>query len=191
MMIHGPKMDHAFSKRSTDQIVFDFGSDYPALIEFGSIAISKMINERNAPLLRRAIAHLDAKIQRLIREDFDFIVSNDIECEPIRRSAITIAHKLLTVFKVGDEAFRGTFRNSWNDLLILASAWDQNRLLLTKDSQLNRIAAGHYGRFTEFEDGLTIQFPSISAAEREAKESSEYVNHSWRVFTRNQGRQAW
>ncbi len=191
MMIQGPKMDHPFSKRSTDQIVFDFGSDYPALIEFGSFAISKMINERNVAQLRRATGHLDSKVQRLIREDFDFMVSNDIECHPLRRSAILIAHKLLAVFKAGDEAFRGTFRNSWNDLLILASAWDQDSSLRTKDSQLNRIAAGRFGKFTELQDSLSIQFPSFSSAETQGKESPEYVNQSWRVFTRNHSRQAW
>lgn len=192
-MMVSSRMYHVFSRGSTDQLIFDFGSDYEPLIEFGSIAVSKMINEKDAALLRRATAHLDSKLRRIIREDFDFVVSNDIRCHPLRRSAIEIAHKLLADFGSGGgkEHFRGSFRNTWNDLLILASAFDQGELLWTKDSQLNRVAAGRYGQFKEVQGGLTIESDFSGFTNKEEKESKQYINKSWKVFMRNHGRQSW
>ena len=45
------KRDRPYTKRSTDHIVFSFGSDFESLIEFGSNAIAKMVNDKNVLFL--------------------------------------------------------------------------------------------------------------------------------------------
>lgn len=191
--MHSVRRDHPPPKRCTDQIIFDFANDFEPLIEFGSYAVSKLVNEGDFRLLRSSIAGLDSKFQRIIREDFEFLIDNSITCYPVRASAIRIAHRLLASFQSSGEVFRGAFRNTWNDLLILATAWDHNATLRSKDSQLNRLAGSQFGLMVEIhEGGLLIRFPATNPAEdSKSQESKEYINRGWQYFSRNRGQQAW
>lgn len=86
----GTRQGHPFSKTATDQIVFSFGSEYESSVEFGSLAIAKLVNERNAELLRRSIAFLDRPIQKFIRQDFGVLIANEIQCVPLYPQTIEI-----------------------------------------------------------------------------------------------------
>lgn len=68
--------------------MFSFGSDFEPLIEFGSSAIAKIINDRNARLLQQSISFLGKRRQKIIREDFEFLVENDVRCEPLIPSTV-------------------------------------------------------------------------------------------------------
>jgi predicted nucleic acid-binding protein len=148
------KRDHPYSKRSTDRVVFSFGSDFEPLIEFGSNAIAKMVNDRNFELLRQSISYLDKWKQKLIREDFRILIENDVHCVPLRPSTVEIGYRLLEAFQLSGERFKTRFRNGWNDLLILAAAWDHDDDLWSRDSQLNRFAASAFGEYSEWIQGL-------------------------------------
>lgn len=188
------KLDHPHAKRSTDQIVFSFGSDFEPLIEFGSSAISKIVNDRNVQLLKQSISFLDKKRQKLIREDFEFLVENALRCEPLRPSTVKTGYRLLEAFQLSGEKFKSSFRNTWNDLLILAAAWDHGDELLSKDSQLNRFAASSFGECSQRIAGiLTVRFrTAVSGTPRRAgRESSGYVNKGWRATFKAGVKQAW
>jgi hypothetical protein len=188
------KQDHPYSKRSTDQILFSFGSDFAPLIEFGSSAIAKIVNDRNVPLLQQSISFLDKETRKLIREDFEFLVGNDVRCEPLRPSTVEAGYRLLKAFQLSGEKFRSTFRNTWNDLLILAAALDHGSALLSKDSQLNRFAASSYGECGERIRGfLQIRFHAapIGTEKRTGRESKNYMNKGWRATFKAGIKQAW
>jgi hypothetical protein len=47
---HNLNRDHPFPKMVTDQVILEFGNEYPTIIEYGSLAISLLINKRVSPL---------------------------------------------------------------------------------------------------------------------------------------------
>jgi predicted nucleic acid-binding protein len=188
------KRDHSYSKRSTDRVVFSFGSDFEPLIEFGSNAIARMVNDRNIELLRQSISYLDKSKQKIIREDFNTLIRNDVRCVPLRPSTVEIGYRLLEAFQLSGEKFKTTFRNGWNDLLILAAAWDHNDELWSRDSQLNRFAASAFGECRESIQGLLKI--RLHSATREVKqhgngEPQSYVNKGWRATFKTGRNQAW
>jgi hypothetical protein len=191
--IAASRRDHPFSKLLTDQIVFDFGSDYEPLVEFGSLAIAEMINERRVELLQRSIQFLSKGRQKIIREDFRVLVENEVRCVPLNTRAVDIGHRLLDAFRSSDQRIKTTFRNTWNDLLILSAAWANNEELLSNDDQLNRFAASSFGEFSQWGSGiLKIRFPALQAptARRISGESKRYVNRGWQASFRTRIKQA-
>ena len=48
----------AFGKGMTDRLVLDFGASLPSFIEFGSYALTLLINEGHEQLYRSSVAHL-------------------------------------------------------------------------------------------------------------------------------------
>lgn len=116
------KRDHSFPKRLTDRIVFDFGNDFKSLVEFGSNAITKIVNEKNIDILRQSTAFLEKGQQRVIRENFDFLLENEIYCVSLAPTIVEEAYRLLWRFRNSGHNLKAAFRNSWNDILILATA---------------------------------------------------------------------
>jgi hypothetical protein len=178
------KRDHPYAKRSTDRIVFSFGSDFESLIEFGSNAIARMVNDRNVHLLRQSTSFLGKQKQKVIRENFVFLVENEVRCVPLAPRTLQIGYRLLEAFQSSGETFKTTFRNTWNDLLILATAWENGEDLRTADIQLNRFIASSFGRYRQWFPGfLKISFPAaIGITQRRgSRESKGYVNKGWRA----------
>ncbi len=189
------KRDQPYPKGSTDRVVFSFGSDFEPLIEFGSKALARMVNERDAELLRQSISFLDKQKQKIIREDFGFLVENDVHCVPLRPGTVEIGYRLLEAFKLSGERFKSTFRNTWNDLLILAAAWDHGDVLWSEDSQLNRFSATSFGECSELIPGvLKIHFHRTGdrgTQRHRGDESKHYVNKGWRATFETGTKQAW
>lgn len=189
-----PRRDHRFSRNSTDTIIFNFGRDFEPLKEFGSRAISRMVNDRNIELLRQSIAFVDKGMQKYIRDDFEFLIDNDIQCIPLSQSTIEVAYSYLGIFRSSGEKIKTTFRNTWNDLLILATAATHSQKLWSQDSQLNRIAASTFGEFVEAEIGaldLWLNPDRLTSTERKSIESKRYINKGWTYIFKNGRRQAW
>lgn len=160
-----PRRDHPVSRQSTDRIAFSFGSEHESLVEFGSLAIAKMLNKGNFELLRLSISFQSKYRQRIIRENFRFLVENEIRCIPLNRRTVEIGYRLLSEFSSSGERVKTTFRNTWNDILILASAWEHNDILWSEDNQLNRFAASQ-GEYQRSVGGtLKIRFPQAFSEE--------------------------
>jgi hypothetical protein len=192
--IASSKWDHPFSKRSTDRILFSFGSDFEPLIEFGSNAIATMVNDKNFDLLRLSISFLDKQKQKIIRENFGFLIEEDIRCVPLSPGTLELGYRLLDAFQTSKERFKTTFRNTWNDLLILAAAWEYGDELWSSDNQLNRLAASSFGECREWIAGLLkIRFPAAGGRtqRRGSRESKGYVNKGWRATFHTGTNQAW
>jgi hypothetical protein len=181
--IGSSKRDHPFPKHSTDRIVFSFGGDYEPIVEFGSNAISRLVNEHNSDLLVQSIAFLDKRQQKFIRAAFEFLIENEIYCVPLSPGIVRIAYHLLGGYRTSGLNLKADFRNSWNDMLILATAQDSDVSLLTGDGPLSRFAGSALGRFEERSSRiLEIYFdPTRSNTKRNNRESKGYVNKGWRA----------
>lgn len=179
------KRDHPFPKRVTDQIILDFGQDYPPIIEFCNLAIAEIINLREKKLINEAIRFLKKDMRKTILQRFNFIVDNQINCVPLSRNAIEIGLDLFNVFTSRYNT-KQNMKNSINDVLILATALESSGYLITKDSLLNRFASDYCNGVLDENAGvLSIDFSKFSIKEINSnQESKGYINKGWQIHIR-------
>lgn len=181
-----PLAKHKYSKRSTDQIVLDFAQDYPSIIEYGNFAISEIINLRAKPVIKAAIDHIDREQRKLILDRFDFLMSQQVKSLPLNKNIIELGLNLFSEF-ISRYSSKENYRNTVNDILILATAINSSSTLITRDSLLNRFAAEYYGvTVKEGSDIFLIDFGKERQPERHTShESKGYINNGWKVHARN------
>lgn len=181
-----PKGDHPFTKRSTDQIILEFGQDYPALIEFGNLAITDTINLKAKHIFDASIQFLEKDKRKMLLDRFEFLTQQNISCLPLNKCAVELGlslfHEFLSRYKA-----KGNFRNTVNDVFILATAVNSSSTLITKDSLLNRFASEYFNvPLKENSGSLLIDFEKEEISDSpKSKESKGYINGRWRVQTRN------
>jgi hypothetical protein len=183
-------VDHPFKKTTTDQVIIDFGNQYPTVIEYGNLAASLVINNGISPLFVQAIKFLDKEHKKTLRRRFNFILESQIKCISLTREFVKIGLLLLEAF-TKDHTLKSNFRNSWNDMLILGTAIGSSAALITEDSLLNRFASETFaGRLRESGKLITIDFKdSRSAVSFAGLESKRYINQPWQVKFRKYGNQ--
>lgn len=180
---------HARSgKHRTDQLVLDFGSFAPSYVEYGSLAISELINHANESTYLSSIDHLDKEQKKLLRDRFRFLLEHGVTCVPITRHVATLAMNMLIAF-LDRYQMKDNQRNSINDLLILATAVHGSTSLLTEDNLLRTFMAEHLGVTLERRAALTVlDFSAPQAmARRQSLESKGYINRGWKIRERNRG----
>ena len=136
----GNRPEHPFNRHTTDRIVMDFGGQFPAIIEYGNLAVSEVINERANDVFPAAIDSLEKDQRQLLRRRFSFIQDAELWCRPVSREGVWLAYRLLDEF-IKHHNVKKNFRNTWNDLLILATAMEASGHLTTKDSELSRFVS--------------------------------------------------
>ncbi|WP_454876051.1 type II toxin-antitoxin system VapC family toxin [Pseudomonas farris] len=176
------RRSHPFSKHHTDSVKMEFGGLHPTIIHFGNYAISEIINSRSSALFDNVISHLTKEKRKTTKKKFSFLLDQNIECIPFTNSAIVIAQQLLNSLKEA-QAPKQNFRNSWNDLLIAATAIESAAHLYTNDKLLIRQIAEHMKAITiKNENSLLIDFSAKeSQSNRLTRESKGYINQGWRV----------
>lgn len=181
-MILGFHQQRPFSSRSSDRLVMSFNNEYPDIVEFGSRAIANAVNEKDLEVFRIATNGLPKQEQRRRLERFRYLASVEAECVPLSEPAVEIAFNLLFEF-TKTNALKANFRNSLNDILILATAIRANDQLRTKDSLLARFAAKRYGASALPTAGdLIVDFSANpNSSHQKSKESKGYINRGWRL----------
>ena len=181
-----PKRDHPFMKGSTDQIILEFGQDYPPLIEFGNLAIAEAINLKAKQVFNASIQFLEKEKRKMLMDRFEFLTQQNINCLPLNKNTVDLGldlfHEFLSRYNTKDN-----FKNTINDVFILAAAVNSSSTLITKDSLLNRFATEYFSASLKENSGsLLIDFGKEKTSEsRKSKESKGYINKGWRVQTRN------
>lgn len=171
--------------RRTDRIIIDFGTQFSAYREFGSEAISEIINEKNLDVYKLSIAHLPKQRQKYLLSRLKYIFDNNYYCYSLTKAALGQALSLFSEF-TSQHNCKGNIRNTINDLLILATAIDRGKKFLTNDNLLNRFAAEYYETpIHKREDELLIDFSEKKAERRKSKESKGYINKGWSYAIRN------
>ena len=179
----------ALGKHRTDQILLNFGGVTPSLIEFGSVAISQIINGSNHSLFVSSISHLNKALQKKLRNRFDFLIQQDVQCIPFTPEIGTVGINLLAQFLDKYNA-KQNIRNTINDILILSTAVKHSTSLLTEDNLLRRFAADFLGAICQEQPpiGLLIDFSTPEVTDRRKPlESKGYINKGWQILER-QGR---
>ncbi len=156
---------------------------FDPILEFGSKAITKVVNGKNVDTLRQSIAFLEKGQQRIIRENFNFLLENEIRCVSLTPAIVEDAHQLLWDFRNSGHNLKESFRNSWNDILILATARNGGGLLVSDDNGLNRFAASSLRYLDGSEDvvEITLNTSAKRTAGSQSRESKGYINRGWRA----------
>jgi hypothetical protein len=180
------RMDHPFSVRSTDFTLLEFGQDFSPLREYCNTAVSSLINNENKIYYRESIRFLPKPKRKLLKHKFDFVLSEKLRCLPLSQNAIDLGFDLLYEFSKQFN-IKGNFRNSIYDLLILAAAIENEAILKTKDSVLNRFAIEYSGALlAEREKHIEIEFSNSSQKIRKrSTESKGYINRGWHYKMQN------
>jgi len=175
----------AFGKHRTDQLILDFGPGVPVYVEFGSIAITQLINERHERLYLLGIRHLDKDMQKKLRDRYRFLLDSHVGCVAATPVIASVAMNLLVQFLDRYQAKQNT-RNTINDVLVLATAIQHESALLTEDSLLRRFTAEIVGAgCTEQGSQLLVDFSVPEVHQRRASlESKGYINRGWRILER-------
>jgi len=174
-----------FSKASTDRLSLYFGKDYPSIIDFGPKAMSNLLNGRAIKTFKLTLTPLDKRQQRRLIHRFEFLCDNKINCIPLSRETSELAQKLLFQFAKKHE-LKTNFRNSLNDILILATTIEASGELVTKDSLLSKFIA-EQGLIKIRRNEKWVCCDASKEPEHGKKRSLEskgFVNRSWLVKER-------
>lgn len=180
------RRDHPFGKGSTDQIIIDFGHDYPPLIEFGNFALAETINLKANQVFKASIQFLEKEKRKMLIDRFKFLTQKNISCLPLNQKTVELGLDLFREF-ISRYNVKENFKNTINDIFILATAITSSSTLITKDSLLNRFATEYFNATLKENSGfLLIDFGKEKILEsRKNTDSKGYINSGWRVQTRN------
>ena len=184
-----PSLTHpAGAKRArqrTDTYEIEFKKDFPKLIEFGSQALSILINEKMLWLYDQVIQTMPKDKQKYLRKRIKYIISKEINCIPINSRIIEISFDILESFLKQNNP-KENFRNTYNDILILSTAIESKMQLITKDKLLNELSSEIYGgTITKTSNLVKIDFSEKHDAYRKSNnEAKGYINKGWQYKER-------
>ena len=165
--------------RRTDQMIIDFGHQFSAYREYGNEAISEIINENKLEFYKLSISHLPKEKQKYLLKRMNYILDSGYYCYALTKTVVDNALNLFSEF-VSQHNCKGNIRNSVNDILILSTAIDREKKLLTRDNLLNRFAAEYYEvAVYKDNDEILIDFSEDIIKEKRSRESKEYINKGW------------
>ena len=158
------------------------------MIEYSDLAISTLIKERNVELFDAAIRFFPKEKQRTLKKRLLFLLENHIQCVTLSRSAVTTTLDLLADFEESHN-IKANFRNTLNDLMIVASAITSSAQLTTVDGELVRFVTRYDGRLLrKTQQIVTIDFESATdAGQARSAESKGFINRGWDVRFRRMG----
>ena len=172
------------SSARTDRLILDFGVDFPVLVEYGSVAIARMVNMKNLSLLRESVAHMPKEDRRAVRKKFEFVCDNEIRCVALNKYAAITALEVFTLFLERHQP-KNFFRNTANDILILSTAISAEARFETLDSALSRRACSTLAARKELKGSrLTLDFSRTSNTSKHSLESKRYINSSRQILQR-------
>jgi len=170
----------------TDQVIIDFGNQFLPYREFGNEAISEIINNKYIELYQISIPHLSKEKQKYLKKRLKYILDNNYHCYSLNRLTIEQALELFSHF-IAKHNCKNNVRNTVNDILILATAIEGGKKLLTDDNLLNRFAAEYYDAPIKRDaNELLIDFSGKPTVERKKnRESKGYINRGWSYSLHN------
>jgi len=194
-IIHPARYPHLFDildakcakmgEHRTDQVIIDFGNQFPAYREFGNEAISEIINQKKIETYKLSISHFPKQKQKDRLKKLMYILDNDYQCYSLTKSALEEGLSLFSQF-TSKHNCKANIRNTVNDILILATAIDRKKVLLTHDKLLNRFAAEYYEvPIEQDKNELLIDFSKKAVDQSKNRESKGYINSGWSYAVRN------
>lgn len=195
IFMHGEFMrahnrDRPFPKHVSDAIIFDFKQDYDSYALYNNETMTDVVNSKMKELFQLSISFMGKEEYKEIKSKFSFLIKNDITVHSISETEIATSYDLLDRF-LKKHSIKEDFRNSWNDLLILAKVINIGGNLISTDKLLNNFAAKEFSAsIKKNNDFIEFQFPSTSVKSDDdwfKKESKGYINRGW-TFRMNKGK---
>ncbi|MYR35584.1 hypothetical protein GTW20_25805 [Nocardiopsis alba] len=176
------KWNYGGTSLYSDRLLVEFGSDYPPVVEFGHRAISKIINEEKTWLFPMCAGAARVKFGSEMRGRVEYVAESNVRCSPLVGGVIKTALPMFHAFSK-KYTFKKDYRNSLNDIFILATSGHLGIPLLTRDKLLARFAEECLGSRLMGVQGCELISPQKGVGERRVmKESRKYVNRSWRII---------
>ena len=182
------KIPPLFGKNHTDRLIIDFNGEFDSIVVYSNEAISYLINNKELDtLLFFAKASLDKEDYRKFRERAQFLIDSNITVVPITPDIVSRMQHIYEDIK-HEYNVKGNYRNSFMDLLIVATAVENKRKLISNDKELNKVLDRNcdYLNVTTYPSGLTsVAFCQEERSNIPSKGKRGYINNSWQVMVRN------
>lgn len=181
---HGKKRVE-FGKKSTDKLIIDFNGEFDSIVIYSNEAISHLINEKELDaLLLFAKNSLDKEDFKRFRKRAQFLINNNIKVVPITQETVA---KMQCIYEdIKDEYnVKKNYRNSFMDLLILATAVENKERLISQDKELNKVLRKccEYLNISTYAKGIYCIDYSDKRIEKDVKNDNKgYINNSWRIL---------
>ena len=179
-------------KHLTDRCIIDFRGELDSIIIYSNEAISELINTKNIDiLLFYAKNSLEKDEYKKFYEKVKFLMDNDIVVVPITSKTIQEMQSIYEDIKK-EYNFKNDYRNSIMDLLILATAIEKKKTLITKDKVLNDVIKKCCGYLDikKYPTGISSICYREECEPLEKKNNNKgYVNNGWKFFYRKIARQ--
>ncbi|MEV3921680.1 hypothetical protein [Actinomadura coerulea] len=180
---HPPTARLRSGKRRTDSLILEFGDTFPTAVEYSHQALANALNARMVSFILTYAECLDIASQRTIKSRLRFLCDVGIKCKPLTERSAHLAQCLLHDF-AERYTIKKNFRNTLNDIMILAVALDERARLLTDDRLLaifseDFLTATVRGSEKKYDIDLSGDVGRIDR--RPPLESKAYINSRWRV----------
>jgi predicted nucleic acid-binding protein len=168
------------ARNRTDQVVLDFDSDLPVVIEYGHLMVGWLLKQKRPDVFARRITRLDKKERHRLMEIFYYLTENNLRCFSLDRSVAQTSIDLLRQYAMSGNNLKADFRNSLNDMMILATSINSGTNLLTEDRALWSFAARVLSLPLNAKGPLVLlETSSQRAKSAVSTESKGYVNRPW------------
>lgn len=178
-------LDKEFGKKRTDKLIIDFNREFDSIIIYSNEAISRLINKNFRRTLlffaQRAFRKADYK---KFKQRLDFLLDNNIRVVPVTPSIVERMHQIYEKIK-SDYNIKDNYRNSFMDLLIVATAIENHGRLISNDKELNKVLQKCCVDLdtTIISEGIvSISYHDRTYDNRKSNSSKCYVNTQWRTI---------
>lgn len=169
----------------TDKLIIDFNGEFDSIVIYSNEAISQLINQKDINgLLFFASFSLCKKDFRLFRKKVQFLIDSNLSVVPLTQEIVDTMHHIYEESK-GSYNVKANYRNSFMDLLILATAITYKKQLYTLDKELQKLA--ELFCYYDVESDFSHEISGTDCSERIAKKTSRqdnkgFINNKWRLL---------
>lgn len=179
------KKGFELGKKSTDKLIIDFNGEFDSIVIYSNEAISYLINEKDLDtLLLFARNSLDKEDYKRFRERAQFLINNEITVVPVTQETVIKMQYIYEDIKT-DYNVKDNYRNSFMDLLILATAVEKKERLISQDKELNKALKKccEYLNISTYAKGISSINFNDKHIEKDVKNDNKgYINNSWCIM---------
>jgi len=195
--VHIVEKYHPAALSLTDRIVIDFNNEFPSVIIYSNQSICNYVNKNHQYLtVYPGLEKFNKKQLKTFRKKLNYLCLNKICLYPLSQNILNRMHRIYEDIKQTNYNMKVNYRNSFMDLLILATAIENDGVLITKDNELNNVYHRNltdalkdsckYLNVTAGLNGTTkIYELKNDNFKLNNKCSEKYINNSWRIIEKN------
>ena len=173
-------------KSSTDRLIIDFNGEFDSIIVYSNEAISYILNHKSIDvLLSFAKLSLNKEEFKSFRKRVNYLIDNNLTVVPVNKDIVIRMKSIYEHIKKEYNVKEKNYRNSFMDLLILATALEHGMELLTCDKELNKALkkSCDFLRIDYYSDEIMrIGYKDDKEKNKHKNDNKGYINNSWRII---------